>query len=299
MTTYREQCDTGAARKLSWPRSWRSSPPVQAAAEVHRLRRQQRRTSRRRPRPGSADPARHHLPGHRARRARAWPAPTSPVTWRLHGVHPGDPYELLRRSPTSSNFKRPPARVLVNIVRSIGIEHLKPIAPPPQEALPRWRRFAEGLRHSKTRDAEAIHHHYDVSNTFYEWVLGPSMTYTCACYPQRRRDAGRGAGEQVPPGVREAAPAARRPAARRRLRLGRHGALRRPPRRQGDRRHAVARAGRPGRRRRSPTQGLADLAEVRHSDYRDVAEERFRRRVLDRPDRAHRRGRTTRRTSGS
>lgn len=21
------------------------------------------------------------------------------------------------------------------------------------------------------------------SNTFYEWVLGPSMTYTCACYP--------------------------------------------------------------------------------------------------------------------
>ena len=22
-----------------------------------------------------------------------------------------------------------------------------------------------------------------MSNTFYEWVLGPSMTYTCACYP--------------------------------------------------------------------------------------------------------------------
>ena len=28
-----------------------------------------------------------------------------------------------------------------------------------------------------------IHHHYDVSNTFYEYVLGPSMTYTCAVYP--------------------------------------------------------------------------------------------------------------------
>jgi len=40
------------------------------------------------------------------------------------------------------------------------------------------------LRHSRTRDAAAIHHHYDVSNTFYEWVLGPSMTYTCACYPR-------------------------------------------------------------------------------------------------------------------
>src|SRR4029077_5781733 len=45
-------------------------------------------------------------------------------------------------------------------------------------------RVVEGLRHSRTRDAGAIHHHYDVSNTFYEWVLGPSMTYTCACYPR-------------------------------------------------------------------------------------------------------------------
>ncbi|MFY9917343.1 MAG: class I SAM-dependent methyltransferase [Mycobacterium sp.] len=99
------------------------------------------------------------------------------------GVHPADPYDLLRALADKMDFKRPPARVLANIVRSIGFEHLRPIAPPPQEALPRWRRIAEGLRHSKTRDAEAIHHHYDVSNTFYEWVLGPSMTYTCACYP--------------------------------------------------------------------------------------------------------------------
>jgi cyclopropane-fatty-acyl-phospholipid synthase len=53
--------------------------------------------------------------------------------------------------------------------------------PPPQEApfsrIPSW------LRHSKKRDAKAISHHYDVSNTFYEWVLGPSMAYTCSCYP--------------------------------------------------------------------------------------------------------------------
>jgi cyclopropane-fatty-acyl-phospholipid synthase len=55
--------------------------------------------------------------------------------------------------------------------------------PPAQEApfsrVPAW------LRHSKRRDAKAISHHYDVSNTFYEWVLGPSMAYTCACYPER------------------------------------------------------------------------------------------------------------------
>jgi cyclopropane-fatty-acyl-phospholipid synthase len=100
-----------------------------------------------------------------------------------HGVHPGDPYPLLSALAHRLDFKRPPARTLANIVRSIGIEHLVPIAPPPQEVLPKWRRVFEGLRHSKARDAEAIHHHYDVSNTFYEWVLGPSMTYTCACYP--------------------------------------------------------------------------------------------------------------------
>ncbi|WP_395242712.1 class I SAM-dependent methyltransferase [Agromyces sp. MMS24-K17] len=100
-----------------------------------------------------------------------------------HGVHPGDPYDLLRALADELVFTLPPPKVLARVVRSIGARHLRPIAPPPQEVPPRWRRAAEGLRHSKARDAEAIHHHYDVSNTFYEWVLGPSMTYTCACYP--------------------------------------------------------------------------------------------------------------------
>jgi cyclopropane-fatty-acyl-phospholipid synthase len=49
-----------------------------------------------------------------------------------------------------------------------------PPAPPPEEARQR------GLRHSKRRDAEAISHHYDVGNDFYELVLGPAMTYSCA-----------------------------------------------------------------------------------------------------------------------
>ena len=40
-----------------------------------------------------------------------------------------------------------------------------------------------GRLHSKARDRQAIAHHYDVSNTFYAWVLGPSMAYTCAVYP--------------------------------------------------------------------------------------------------------------------
>jgi cyclopropane-fatty-acyl-phospholipid synthase len=59
---------------------------------------------------------------------------------------------------------------------------LKRVAPPPQEVRVK-RRWMSGRRHSRGRDASAISHHYDVSNTFYEWVLGPSMAYTCACYP--------------------------------------------------------------------------------------------------------------------
>lgn len=48
---------------------------------------------------------------------------------------------------------------------------------------PTLERALKGSRHSKRRDAEAIHHHYDVSNTFYRWILGPSMAYTCAVFP--------------------------------------------------------------------------------------------------------------------
>ncbi len=49
-----------------------------------------------------------------------------------------------------------------------------PLPPPPEEARPR------GRRHSPQRDAAAVRHHYDVGNDFYELVLGPSMTYSCA-----------------------------------------------------------------------------------------------------------------------
>jgi cyclopropane-fatty-acyl-phospholipid synthase len=192
----------------------------------------------------------------------------------IHGVHPGDPYELLRALSDSLEFARPPAKVMAQIVRSIGVEHLKPIAPPPQEVPPRWRRVAAGLRHSKSRDAEAIHHHYDVSNTFYEWVLGPSMTYTCACYPtadasldeaqenkyrlvfeklrlkpgDRLLDVGCGWGGMV------------RYAARRGVKAT---GVTLSPEQTTWAQKAIADA------------GLGDLAEVRFGDYRDIAESGF------------------------
>jgi cyclopropane fatty-acyl-phospholipid synthase-like methyltransferase len=186
-----------------------------------------------------------------------------------YGVHPGDPYELLRTLTDRVQFKRPSPLVLANVVRSIGVEHLLPVAPPPEETPPRWRRIAAGVMHSKARDAEAIHHHYDVSNTFYERVLGPSMTYTCAVYP--------------------AADATLEEAQENKYRLIFEKLRLRP----GDRlldvgcgwggmvRHAARRGVRAIGATLSAEQakwaqkaiedeGLAKLAEVRHSDYRDV-----------------------------
>ena len=101
----------------------------------------------------------------------------------LEGVHPGNPYDVMVLIMSQLRFKVPSATEMVQIVRSLGFGNLKPPPPPAEEHLPKWRRALEGLRHNKKRDAEAIHHHYDVSNRFYELVLGESMTYTCAVYP--------------------------------------------------------------------------------------------------------------------
>ncbi|WP_175408832.1 cyclopropane-fatty-acyl-phospholipid synthase family protein [Streptomyces sp. TRM64462] len=50
-----------------------------------------------------------------------------------------------------------------------------PPAPPAEEV-----RRRSGPLHTKQRDRQAISHHYDVGNDFYELVLGPSMVYSCA-----------------------------------------------------------------------------------------------------------------------
>lgn len=102
----------------------------------------------------------------------------------ISGVHPGDPYEVLQLLLDRVGLRVPAPGEAVNLVRSVGPRTLVPPPPPPQEHLPRWRRVVEGLRHTPERDAEAIEHHYDVSNRFYELVLGPSMAYTCALYAE-------------------------------------------------------------------------------------------------------------------
>jgi cyclopropane-fatty-acyl-phospholipid synthase len=69
----------------------------------------------------------------------------------------------------------------LNVLRRLGPSILRPVPPPPEELHPG---FWWGWRHSLGRDSRAISHHYDVSNRFYEWILGPTMAYTCAVYPR-------------------------------------------------------------------------------------------------------------------
>src|SRR5580693_3092244 len=96
----------------------------------------------------------------------------------------GDMYTLLSRLSRAQEMNMSWAD-RVKLLRALGGPKLllPRIPPPPQEVRVTSRRLRVGRMHSKGRDANSISHHYDVSNRFYEWVLGPSMAYTCACYP--------------------------------------------------------------------------------------------------------------------
>jgi cyclopropane-fatty-acyl-phospholipid synthase len=93
----------------------------------------------------------------------------------------GDCYEALAAigGKAAEDAER---RRKLSTLRAFGAPLLRAVmvrAPkPPQEVRLR------GRRHSKRRDARAIAHHYDVSNRFYEIVLGRSMAYTCAVFPR-------------------------------------------------------------------------------------------------------------------
>jgi cyclopropane-fatty-acyl-phospholipid synthase len=75
------------------------------------------------------------------------------------------------------------------LLRLVGTTSLLPIPPPPEEARLR------GRRHSRARDDAAIAYHYDLSNDFYEILLGPSMTYSCGVWSSP--DAGLEAAQEA------------------------------------------------------------------------------------------------------
>jgi cyclopropane-fatty-acyl-phospholipid synthase len=188
----------------------------------------------------------------------------------------GDMYTLLSRLSKAQNMNMSWAD-RVKLLRALGGPKLllPRIPPPPQEVRVNSRRLRVGRMHSKGRDANSISHHYDVSNRFYEWVLGPSMAYTCACYPtkdasleeaqwykhdlvarkiglkpgMRLLDVGCGWGGMVMHAAREYGVKALG------VTLSEQQAL--------WAQQAIKRA------------GLEDLAEVRHLDYRDVPETDF------------------------
>ena len=194
---------------------------------------------------------------------------------QIEGSHPGDPYDVMRVLMGRMRLQvKSPAEVL-RLVRGLGWEHLKPPPPPPQEHLPRWRRAIEGLRHSRGRDAVAIEHHYDVSNRFYELVLGPSMAYTCAVFPKASASLEEAQAEKFDL-------VARKLGLRPGMRLldvgcGWGGMVRHAAKEYGVSALGVtlSKAQADWGTAVIERDGLGDLAEVRHSDYRDVTETGF------------------------
>jgi cyclopropane-fatty-acyl-phospholipid synthase len=89
----------------------------------------------------------------------------------------GDIYAVLDLDVAPSDLRIGPGRA-IELLRQAGPSALRVLPPPPEEARLR------GSRHSRGRDRRSISHHYDVSNDFYELVLGPSMTYSCAVFDQ-------------------------------------------------------------------------------------------------------------------
>src|SRR5438067_13522222 len=163
-----------------------------------------------------------------------------------------------------------PLRARLRLLRDLGGVRLLRRPPRPEQEV-----RLRGRRHSKARDQRAIAHHYDVSNRFYNWILGPSMAYTCAVYPtadatleqaqftkhdlvarklglrpgMRLLDVGCGWGGMVLHAARE---------------YGVQALGVTLSRRQAEwAQKAIADA------------GLGELAEVRHLDYRDVPETGF------------------------
>jgi cyclopropane-fatty-acyl-phospholipid synthase len=91
----------------------------------------------------------------------------------------GDLESVLRARGAFAGVRVSPpdrARLAAAALRALGPRALKPPPIPPIEAR------LHGRRHWLTRDRDAVRHHYDVSNRFYQLVLGPTMVYSCAYF---------------------------------------------------------------------------------------------------------------------
>lgn len=87
----------------------------------------------------------------------------------------GDIYSVLDLDISMPNLRLGPM-AMARLLRTAGPSILRLLPPPEEETR------LHGRIHSRERDRESITRHYDVSNAFYQTVLGPSMTYSCALF---------------------------------------------------------------------------------------------------------------------
>ncbi|SFR20625.1 cyclopropane-fatty-acyl-phospholipid synthase [Lentzea waywayandensis] len=78
---------------------------------------------------------------------------------------------LVRRGVT----RRPRVSEVAKLALRLKVLGPNPDAPKEEARL-------RGALHTKSRDRDAISHHYDLSNDFYQLVLDPSMAYSCAYF---------------------------------------------------------------------------------------------------------------------
>jgi cyclopropane-fatty-acyl-phospholipid synthase len=164
----------------------------------------------------------------------------------------------------ADHLPKPDAGLVADFVKALGPSRVRPVPPPPEEAR------LTGWRHSKSRDAQAIAHHYDVSNDFYRIVLGPSMTYSCALWagPDVGLDAAQAAKHEL---------VAQKLGLQPDMRLldvgcGWGGMVLHAAAEHGVRAVGVTISERQAdlATKRAADAGLADLVEIRLQDYRDV-----------------------------
>lgn len=92
----------------------------------------------------------------------------------------GDVIDLMAQLRTSSPQGRrvlPQVPAILAAIRNLGLLGRRPPVPDAEFSPHRL------TNHTLFHDARSISHHYDVSNDFYEMVLGPSLVYSCAYFP--------------------------------------------------------------------------------------------------------------------
>ncbi|MFE6162182.1 class I SAM-dependent methyltransferase [Streptomyces sp. NPDC056486] len=111
--------------------------------------------------------------------ARAWVAGDLDVDGDLYAALDRLAGFIWERDEDAKNLREslrdPKFRAAARTLVGLAAPFLPP--PPPQEEM---RRRGRLHLHTKGSDRQAISHHYDVGNDFYELVLGPSMVYSCA-----------------------------------------------------------------------------------------------------------------------